>query len=72
MPLQEYDCDIQDRKGSKNQVADHLSWIIVEKENKSLISECFPDDQLLMVHSESWYADIINYLVTVEIPLDWS
>jgi len=68
--LQEFDCEIRDRKGSKNLVADHLSPIIVESE--STISECFPDEQLLMVQSKPWYADIVNYLVTGEIPMGWS
>ena len=68
--LQEFDCEIRDRKGSQNLVADHLSRIIIESE--STISECFPDEQLLMVQSEPWYADIVNYLVTGEIPMGWS
>ena len=68
--MKEFDCEIRDRKGSKNVVADHLSRIIVESE--SITSECFPDEQLLMVQSEPRYADIVNYLVTGEIPVGWS
>jgi len=67
--LQEFDCEIRDRKGSENLVADHLSRIIVESE--STISKYFPDKQLLMVKSEPWYADIVNYLVAGEIPMGW-
>ena len=40
--LQEFDCEIRNRKGSQNLITDHLSQIIVESE--STISECFPDE----------------------------
>lgn len=69
--LQEFDCEIKDRKGSDNPVADHLSRILV-KQSESLISECFPDEQLFMVQAEPWYADIVNYLVTRELPAHWN
>ena len=68
--LQEFDCEIRDRKGSENLVADHLFRIIVESE--TTIFECFSDKQLLMVQSEPWHADIVNYLVTGEIPMGWN
>jgi len=40
--LQEFACEIRDRKGSENLVVDYLSRIIVESE--STISGCFPDE----------------------------
>jgi len=40
----------------------------VQKEKGSPISECDPNDQLHMVKSEPWYTDIVNYLVTSEVP----
>jgi len=70
--LQEFDCEIQDRKGSENLVVDHLSRIVLQKESESTILGCFLDEQLLMVQSEPWYGDFINYLVTGEAPLGWS
>ncbi|KAH9671394.1 hypothetical protein KPL70_017357 [Citrus sinensis] len=63
-----------DRKGTENQVADHLSRL--EANTSTLtrkgITEMFPDEQLLVVQqaqmlqqSESpWYADFANYLVS--------
>ena len=48
--LQEFNCEIWDRKGFENLVTDHLSQIIVE--SKSTIFECLPDEQLLMVQSK--------------------
>jgi len=67
--LQEFDVRFEIKKGFENLVANHLFRIILQKKNKSTISECFPDGQLFIVQSEPWYADIVNYLVTGEIPL---
>ncbi|XP_011621810.1 uncharacterized protein LOC105420314, partial [Amborella trichopoda] len=71
--LQEFDLEIRDKKGSENVVADHLSRIVVETNHDSTtIIETFPDEQLMHVSSFPWYADIVNYLVTGEIPSHWS
>ncbi|XP_070057219.1 uncharacterized protein [Nicotiana tomentosiformis] len=47
--LQEFDIDIQDKKGSENQMADHLSRL--EEEGRPYdgleINDSFPDEQLL-------------------------
>jgi len=51
--LQEFDCEIRDKKGSKNLVADHLSRISCSREIKSSISEFFPGKQLFVVHSDT-------------------
>ncbi|XP_070017281.1 uncharacterized protein [Nicotiana sylvestris] len=65
--LQEFDLEIRDRKGTENQVVDHLSRLEeaekkVEVEN---IMETFPDEKLLLVAMEEtpWYVDIANYVV---------
>ena len=72
--LQEFDVHIVDRKGIKNQVADHLSRIVNSSDHMSdlLVNECFPDEQLFVVSSCGlpWYADIVNYLVCEVLPLD--
>ncbi|PKA47724.1 RNA-directed DNA polymerase like [Apostasia shenzhenica] len=73
--LQEFDCEIRDRKGSTNLVADHLSRITTDdhKENQNTeILEQFPDEHLFLIDSSPWYADIVNYLVTREIPSHWT
>jgi hypothetical protein len=72
--LQEFDIEIRDKKGSKNVVADHLSRITVNfTEEATPISETFPDEQLMHIaHTHSpWFADIVNYLVTSQMPLHW-
>jgi hypothetical protein len=72
--LQEFDIEIRDKKGSDNVVADHLSRITVDfTEEATPISETFPDEQLMHIaHTPSpWVADIVNYLVTGQMPLHW-
>ncbi|CAL2228505.1 unnamed protein product [Prunus armeniaca] len=71
--IQEFDIEIRDKKGSENVVADHLSRLIVESSEDSIpITETLPDEQLMNVSSIPWFADIVNYLVTSEIPSHWS
>ncbi|KAM1999965.1 hypothetical protein ACFX16_007328 [Malus domestica] len=65
--LQEFDIEIRDKKGVENVVADHLSRMVHEE--ASPISETFPDEQLMSIQvSEPWYADLVNYLVTKQVP----
>ena len=69
--LQEFDLTIKDKKGSDNVIADHLSRL--SNAPSSLpINENFPDEQLLSISIDPWYADIVNYLVTKETPSSWS
>ncbi|XP_026396868.1 uncharacterized protein LOC113291561, partial [Papaver somniferum] len=70
--LQEFDLEIKDKKGIENTVADHLSRLAVDKEVIPL-RESFPDEQLFSIAlGEPWYADIVNYLVSKQIPKDLS
>ncbi|XP_075096822.1 uncharacterized protein LOC142174684 [Nicotiana tabacum] len=66
--LQEFDLEIRDRKGTENQVADHLSRLEGAEKKVELeeILETFPDEQLLATSLEEvpWYADIANYLAS--------
>ena len=74
--LQEFDLEIRDRKGTENQVADHLSRLENEEVHaKALpIDESFPDERLLSVKEVMipWYADYINYIVSKVIPPEFS
>ena len=76
--FQEFDMEIKDRKGTENQVADHLSRLKADTSTLTRrdITETFPNEQLLAVQqaqmlqqSESpWYADFANYLVSGLLP----
>lgn len=67
-----FDIEIRDKKGAKNFVADHLSRIVQDKELFPL-HELFPDEHVHVLNGElPWYADIVNYLVTKELPNDLS
>jgi hypothetical protein len=72
--LQEFDLEIRDKKGTENVVADHLSRLTMDfTEDTTPISETFPDEQLMHIaHNPTpWFADIVNYLVTDQMPLHW-
>ncbi|KAM1325654.1 hypothetical protein ACFX2H_046331 [Malus domestica] len=66
--LQEFDIEIRDKKGCENVAADHLSRLVREEESLP-ISETFPDEQLLSIEvSTPWYADLVNFLVSKQVP----
>ncbi|KAM2851329.1 hypothetical protein PS2_027469 [Malus domestica] len=66
--LQEFNIEIRDKKGSENVVADHLSRLVHEEDSLPIL-ETFPNEQLLSLEvSEPWYADLVNYLVTKQVP----
>jgi hypothetical protein len=69
--LQEFDLLFKDKKGVENVVADHLSRLRSDPSNEEIL-ESFPDEQLFALLESPWYADIVNYLVTKDIPPDWS
>ena len=70
--LQEFDLEIWDKRGVKNVVADHLSRIPNAPIIPALFNEDFPDKHILTIFKEPWYADIVNYLATGQIPADWT
>ncbi|KAL8125012.1 hypothetical protein AgCh_012617 [Apium graveolens] len=74
--LQEFELEIKDRKGTENQVVDHLSRLedpSATSLDKTLINESLPDEQLFGVQEkEPWFADIVNYLVSNIMPPDLS
>ncbi|KAI5324089.1 hypothetical protein L3X38_033162 [Prunus dulcis] len=57
--LQEFDLEIQDKKGSENVVADHLSRLVDENHGDGKIlplNESFPDEQLFVIQDkEPWF-----------------
>ncbi|XP_075083316.1 uncharacterized protein LOC142167062 [Nicotiana tabacum] len=65
--LQEFDLKIKDKKGTENQVADHLSRLENPPLEFSEIKEEFPDEHIFSIDSvvtqPPWFADIANYLV---------
>ncbi|XP_019242078.1 PREDICTED: uncharacterized protein LOC109222134 [Nicotiana attenuata] len=74
--LHEFDLEIRDRKGTGNQVADHLSRLEGAEKRAEVedIIETFPDEQLLAMKIEEapWYVDITNYLACGIVPHDLS
>jgi hypothetical protein len=70
--LQEFDIEIRDKKGSENVVVDHLSRLTIDyTEDTTPIFETFSNEQLMQIaHNPApWYVDIVNYLVTGQMPL---
>ena len=61
--LQEFDCEIKDKKGSKNLVAGHLPGIIYSRHFRAYIFENFPNEQLFPAHTDHGIANIVKYLV---------
>ncbi|RVW33272.1 Retrovirus-related Pol polyprotein from transposon 17.6 [Vitis vinifera] len=71
--LQEFNLQIKDKKGVENVVANHLSRLNIAHDTHGLpINDDFPEESLMLVEEVSWFAHIANYLVTGEIPSEWS
>ena len=72
--LQEFDIEIKDRKGSENQVADHLSRVPQDacQDNLPSINEEFPDEHLLHIQHVPWFADMANYKAGRIIPQEYT
>ena len=70
---QEFNLTIKDKKGVENVVADHLSRLVPKSISHGLpIGDSFPDEQLFALVHCPWYEDIVNYLVTGQIPPQWT
>ncbi|XP_048635041.1 uncharacterized protein LOC125608650 [Brassica napus] len=66
--LQEFDMEIKDKPGVENGVADHLSRLRIE--SGVPIDEGLPEEQIMAIEKEPWYADLVNYLATGREPLN--
>ena len=71
--LQEFNIQIRDKKGVENVVADHLSRLtIAHNTHNPPIFDEFTEESLLTVSIAPWYAHIANFLVTGELPVEWT
>jgi hypothetical protein len=71
--LQEFDITIKDKKGTENVVADHLSRLTTDSRSDiAPIDDYFPDESLLSVSTMSSFANIVNFLVSGQLPAHWS
>nr|XP_009595998.1 uncharacterized protein LOC104092173 [Nicotiana tomentosiformis] len=74
--LQEFDLEIKDRRGSENQVDDHLSCLENPPTETTYIKEEFSDEHVYTIATVTnhtpWFDDIANYLVGGWIPKDFS
>ncbi|RVW32099.1 Retrovirus-related Pol polyprotein from transposon 17.6 [Vitis vinifera] len=62
-----------DEKGVENVVADHLSRLVIAHDSHGLpINDEFPEESLMSIEVAPWYSHIANYLVTREVPSEWS
>lgn len=72
--LQEFDLEIRGKKGSENQVVDHLSWLEHDSQGMdiTLINKTFPNEQLLHIGHKKlpWYANYVNFIVSNLLPLN--
>ncbi|XP_049344024.1 uncharacterized protein LOC125808353 [Solanum verrucosum] len=70
--LQEFDLEIKDRKGTENQIADHLSTLedFSHVNEGEQIWEEFLDERLMAldISQVPWYADIVNVIVSGDYP----
>ncbi|WJZ84376.1 hypothetical protein VitviT2T_003982 [Vitis vinifera] len=71
--LQEFNLQIRDKRGVENVVADHLSRLVIAHDSHGLpINDDFPEESLMSIEVAPWYSHIANYLVTGEVPSEWS
>ena len=54
-------------------IAEHLFWLeFNDVTNELPIRDDFPNEHLFTVNQLPWYAHIVNYLVSGELPFEWS
>jgi hypothetical protein len=61
--------EIEDEKGTKNVVMDHLSKLTIDSTfDIILIDDYFPDESLISLSSMPWFAKNINFLASGFFP----
>lgn len=71
---QEFDFEVINREGTKNQVANHISTFkdeaMAKFENMLEINNAFPNERVLVASHDliPWFADSANYLVSDVVP----
>ena len=76
--LQDLDCEVKDRKGTENQVADHLSRLedeaMCELGEEVEIDDAFQDEHVLSASQDliPWFAELANYLASGLVASDLS
>ncbi|RVW22983.1 Retrovirus-related Pol polyprotein from transposon 17.6 [Vitis vinifera] len=61
------------RRRVENVVADHLSRLVISHDSHGLpINDDFPEESLMSIEVAPWYSHIANFLVTGEVPSEWS
>jgi hypothetical protein len=71
--LQEFDITIKDKKGTENVVVDHLSRLTTDSRSDiTPIDDYFLDESLFSVFTMPWFANIVNFLVSEQLPAHWS
>lgn len=74
--LQEFNFDVINRKGSENQVSDHLSRLedkaIIQFDDGLEINDSFPNERVLPTSYDliPWFVEYANYLVSDIVPPD--
>ena len=64
---------IEDKKGTKNVDANHLSILIIDSTfDITSIDDYFPHESLHSFSSMPWFAKIINFLVSGDLPTHWN
>jgi len=65
--------EIEDKKGTKNVVADHLSRLTIDSIfNITPIDDYFPHESSLSIASIPWSANIDNFLALSFFPAHWN
>jgi hypothetical protein len=71
--LQEFDITIKDKKDTENFIADHFSRLTIDlRSDITPIDDYFPDESLFSVSTMPWYTNIVNFLISGQLPAHWS
>jgi len=70
--LQEFDITIKDKKGTENIVVYHLSRLTTNSRSDiTPIDDYFPDESLFSIFTMPWFDNIVNFLISGQLPAHW-